>query len=112
MRRREAQALVEAVRVGALDVRGELHQLAALPPGLVDGPLDEAGAEPAAPLVRVHADGLDDRPNRALAGEARHDRERQRLEADDARGPEVQDRLVEDDEFAAFDRAPRFCSRR
>jgi len=73
---------VEPVGVGPCGIRGQLDQLAVLAARFGDRPLDELGAQAAAPLVRVDAYGLDDRACGALAGQSRNDSE---LEgADDA----------------------------
>lgn len=48
---------------------------AALASGLLDGPLDEQGAQAAATLLGVDADALDDRAGGAPTGEAGNDRQ-------------------------------------
>lgn len=88
----EAEAFVETVGVRAAAVGGQLHQLAVLAPGFLDGPLDELGAQAAPALVGVDADGLDDRAGRSLAGEPGD--ERQLEGADDTTLPHRRDELL------------------
>ena len=65
----EAEPLVEAVGVVALDVGGELDEATALPSRPLDGPAEESGAQ-AGPSGRVgDADRLDLRARHAPAGQ-------------------------------------------
>jgi hypothetical protein len=75
---REPEPFVEAVRLGARPVAGELDEPAATALRLLDGPADERGAVAAAPAPRVDVHRLELCPPRAPASEVRRHRELQR----------------------------------
>jgi hypothetical protein len=74
----EAEALVEAVGVGAGLVAGQLDQRAAPAASLGDGPADDGAAEALVAEPGRDPDRLDLGPQRAPAGQPGNERELQR----------------------------------